>query len=672
MDTYEFMKFCDSIVSANDVDRKNDVEKIKDALSAEELEMMSYQNVLKLQTGFIYHYAIDENANKYVPYLNIVNEVCSYFNGSTRCIASWSEPIWQDVISYIKTIIDLKDNYQLTLVPSYKRKTERAMAAKRLCGSGVSVKVQNSDLIFEHEDKVLTYIHKLVNSIGGKICLNLLANELEYIPKIGRFLVPHQGNIPVPEQIKLEIPYGFLYNLSLKYIGKESTSKNPMRDFEHLKSMAADFCLAIYDVQKFTIWEIIAKYSSDFIGVVREHILNYDIYTLPQTSVSFAAVWCKFICEEIKREEICTPSLKEMLKDYEHALNWSIRNSNKDKCVVISKKSQTSHLIYSMPPALYSHIVGFASDVNKDFFNPIDMEYVNAWRYPIYQTEKSYILLPSAFSIWNWYEALYNIVKDKSKNITSKIGIYIEKFIRNKMQSHGLITHTGSYEYDGVSGEIDILYEAEHGDIYIECKKKALSRNALKGDDNFIWGDLSEVIKSQKQCARTEYGVKSQGFLQLKSADSSYKYVWKDSYSTDTPDVDKSRCISKVTLTLKDYGPMQDNILMTEFMKTIITKSFSTRASAPEYSDREVEEFNKYIREINSDLEAIRGFYTEIKDCRPFRLCKFFNLEQLYFVIRMTKSPNDFYAFIAQDYVSLGTLNFWNEFVVKHSLNMIK
>ena len=86
-----------------------------------------------------------------------------------------------------------------------------------------------------------------------------------------------------------------------------------------------------------------------------------------------------------------------------------------------------------------------------------------------------------------------------------------------------------------------------------ESKKKSFSRNALEGDDHFIWSELYDFIYSQMQCVRTEYGVRKHSPLELTNKEGNrYSYRWQPQY-TNNDGVLHDRCISKVTMTLKEY-----------------------------------------------------------------------------------------------------------------------
>lgn len=56
--------------------------------------------------------------------------------------------------------------------------------------------------------------------------------------------------------------------------------------------------------------------------------------------------------------------------------------------------------------------------------------------------------------------------------------------------------------------------------------------------------------------------------------------------------------------------------------------------------------------------------YQEIGDRNPTFFCRFFSMEQLYFLIKQASGNEDFYKLIEGGFASTGTLNFWNEYLI--------
>lgn len=667
MTTSEFISFCDGIVTSQKFEREPShdvkVRSVKAPLTDETLNQMAYKEILDLRTGFIYLSIIDsENEERYKECFYILERITEHFNASVPKIASWTAPVWKDVIKFVKQMPEYPRTNAFFLEELRCQERERARAAVRLREYGVVVRVEDNDLVLYNTNPLFLKINQLAESIGGINGIKLLLKSLEYKREIGRFLVPHQGNLPAMTMVELETPYGYLLNLFLRYLSAHPTSVNIRKDYELLVALTKDYCMAEYNSQKFDIWHDVFRPDNDIVNLIHELVVRFDIYNLPQSGVTFTSQWCRFLVKQIKGDDRCSPVLKQYLDSFERALKWYINQAKSSDCsmVPITRKNVTPVIT----SGLDSFLIADTSTINNDFKHPIDIKNVNYMMYPIYKANDCYILLPLTLGVWNWYEALYAIVKSQNTELAKYAGHFMEDFIRNKMATHSIRSHTGKYSYNGTDGEVDILVQAMDGDVIIESKKKSLSKDALKGDDFFIWGDLYAVIYSQLQCARTENGVRNFGPLTITDdkSNESFSYEWIPLISDSTAP-NKDRLISKVTLTLKEYGPMQDMMLISNIMKSLSSKQINANYPEDTYPPRDIDEFEKCFTLINAALSDISIYYAAIGTKDPTFHCRFFSMEQLFHIIRKSNSNDDFLRMVAQNCVSTSTENFWNEFV---------
>ena len=673
MNTEEFIALCDGIPAevrqegphGNPYNEER--VKIKDALTPVGDEGVSFAEFKRLRTGFIYLSIIDDTKD-YSPYYYILEKISGHFNGSTPRIADWSSQVWKDVIAYAKSLPEYPRTNAFTNEFIRTRERERAKAAKRLTLLGVKLSVKDCDLVVDQLDGVYARIEQLMNEIGGENALKIMLAELPYVKETGRYLVPHQGNQPVSTLIELEVPYGYLFNLCLKHLKDKGSGHASQYKWEDLKDVLKDYCVAVYDSQKFDIWGDVVFKADEVVKVVHEMILRFNLYTLPQSGTSFTLAWCRFLCRETTRDKRCDNLLRDKLTRAERIMNWAVTASSNENCSHILKGSKASKMIESNKVGLEDKLFIKAEALNVDFKTPDDFNRVNWLRYPIVETDDDYILLPKPLVVWNWYEAIYNIIRT-NKILAKDMGYVIEDFIHNKMRTHGLIAHTGEYSYNGINGEVDFLVEGKRMDVYLESKKKSLSLKAQAGDDYYIWGDLWEFIESQMQCARLENGVKNFGPITLtdRKTGETYVYEWKDTLkepSEDNPavEVEKKRYVVKATMTLKEYGPMQDKIVLSNIIKSLvgtkINATFDAADSIHNADDQKsiLEAFDK----INEALVDITEYYKYIGE-RPTFFCRFYSMEQIYYLIRVAKGQEDFAEQLRGNFVSTGTENFWNE-----------
>lgn len=664
MTTGEFIILCDGIVCEDKLLAKPTYEQekvsIRNKLVATGVEKMPYREVLNLRTGFIYLSEIDDTRD-YSSYFYILEKITEHFNASVKEVASWTNDVWHDVILFVKRMPEYPRTNAFVHEEFRKQERERARAAMRLVRFGVTLSVKDNDLDISNTVGVIDYINTLAERIGGGEALRLLLEKLPYETSFGRYLLPHQGNMPMMSMVEPEVPYGYLFNLFVKYLSRESTSTNVTKDFEDLKSVTTDLCLALYNSQKMNIWNDIARMSTDIVNLMHELVIRYDIYTLPQTGVTFTADWCRFLSKRVKCNPRCTPLLKSFVDCHNKLMNLCISVARKDRCIIIPPTSKDGKMIKDVPQAFQNYFIKDVASLNAGFDMPNDILKVDYMMHPIYRKDDFYILLPASLGVWCWFEGLKRGIVKMEQNIGKEIGLAMEDFIRNKMQTHGITSHSGNYSFEDVEGECDILVQAKKGDMLIESKKKSFSRNALVGDDHFIWSELYEFLYSQMQCVRTEYGVRNHSPLELKAKkDNIYSYVWEPRYS-DSEGITRKRCVSKATMTLKEYGPMQDNILVVQLIENLMGKHVDSTFPTAHYSPREIDEFKKYFAKVNYTLDAMTSYYTKLGEKNPAFHCRFYSMEQLYHLIRKSHNADDLHQEIAEVYVSAGTQNFWNE-----------
>lgn len=70
-------------------------------------------------------------------------------------------------------------------------------------------------------------------------------------------------------------------------------------------------------------------------------------------------------------------------------------------------------------------------------------------------------------------------------------------------------------------------------------------------------------------------------------------------------------------LTLKEYGPMQDNILVAQLMENLLGKYIDSAFPAVHYTQREIDDFKKYFAMVNDTFDTMTDYYTELGADNP-------------------------------------------------------
>lgn len=132
---------------------------------------------------------------------------------------------------------------------------------------------------------------------------------------------------------------------------------------------------------------------------------------------------------------------------------------------------------------------------------------------------------------------------------------------------------------------------------------------------------------------------------------------------------EKRRYIIKTTMTLKEYGPLQDKIILANIIKSLLGRKINASFDATDtiHTTADPKNILEVFDGINQELVDITNYYQAIGDNNPTFFCRFYSMEQVYFLIREAKNQDHFVKLLNGGFVTTGTENFWNEY-----LNTIK
>ena len=181
------------------------------------------------------------------------------------------------------------------------------------------------------------------------------------------------------------------------------------------------------------------------------------------------------------------------------------------------------------------------------------------------------------------------------------------------LANHGVPTVSGDYDLNGEHGECDMVAVTPQTLIFIELKKKALTRRARAGSDVDLLLDLAgSLLAAQAQAGWHELRLTNTGSLDLVSNGKCQTLSLQD------------RSIEKIAVGMLDFGSFQDRVMMQQFMEATLNASFSS--PDPTYAKR--------FKAINAALQEIRDQYTATHQGKaevrqPFFNCWFISIPQL-------------------------------------------
>lgn len=197
------------------------------------------------------------------------------------------------------------------------------------------------------------------------------------------------------------------------------------------------------------------------------------------------------------------------------------------------------------------------------------------------------------------------------KGFDSALGIQIEKFLFDEFSSHNVPTSKGEYTTEDGEGECDLVIETDEVIIFLEIKKKPLTRRARSGSDAHIVIDLAQsLLAAQLQAGWHEVRLRRYGHLEL-------------NYQGNTTRLElKGREIERIAVSLLDFGSFQDRILLERFLSATATTNLKP---VDDSLRSKFDNLNCSLDELRSQMTALAG----LTDARPFFNCWFLSVPQL-------------------------------------------
>ena len=663
MTTSEFIQLCDNIKPTQSyVASSREFEKVLDEAICAVVENSNSDSdvtpsaINALKRKFVYRREFAEDVELSDKCYNILDRFVYHTGFKYEKFKPFDSPEWKHLIAVIMESLVRNPKADEFLKHDLQHHEKMvAVSAKHLRDFGVKVTFKDDKIDFENLELAEERIEDLVKRLGGGNLLCNLLRGVSYDKDFDRLLISYQGNTPILSSVKKEFPWGYALNVCLKHL-KATDSTSGAKEYNEFFSLITDYCLAVYDTQRFDIWEDVFHRDKNIVEHLMILVDRHVLYTLPQSSPDFVLKWCEHVAAFAKGHEKCTEALSTDVDIFIKVMKAVLPHCEEKTFAPLTKEQIEREVRITVPETVWNRIVIREQSINCSFQKPNQVKESNYWKFPIIEIfDGSLMLYPKSIGSWNWYEALFALILDSKRAVANEIGFDIENFLRDELKNSGITFNSGKYtNSDKEDGECDLLIETSDADFLIECKKKVLTADAREGNDVSAVIDISDsLIESQLQCARTEFSVKKDCKLVLtdERTGMGYDYVWKEFSSVESA---KHRSAQKITLTLSPYGFLQDDMLTTKLLEDIIKYEFSLNAAYSSDIQKQ-----KKIAALNSKLERLRKY--TVGQERPFFSSRFLDLEKLYYFIRKSRGNDDFCSKAKKSCATTATQDFWNE-----------
>lgn len=559
----------------------------------------------------------------YYEILCVIRDALRSGSFDEQCIVDWP--------SIIKAAIDASEWNGEIHLPLYRStnvvQIASAGAEKRLGRIGASG-ARDHISTEKNMAAIANRIEQAVARMGGVEVLRRLGGALDsmFHSNMGRYIEKEIFEFGA-EKLRARIPYNYLLNMAVKC----PIARKPMRksdeDWTNLVGLSKDFAL-LYRVQSANYMENMFASEETLFPLLRRISVRDALFSplqlragdvvpilrgLLNSASKLPRVNSAAICDGNKTVAVIESILR--LASTREPKRLTLREiANECSDLPFKNVSDIVNEVLSHYPGACNQNF-LLPDIVPDPSLPREKRSgANFTDRPLISLGKEeYILPPLSFSTPAMLEAVLEQLR--TAKVDDCMGGAIEDFLLETLSKCGVMVSTGKYKAGGKTWECDIVIETERRVIFLEVKKKSLTRAARAGMESALLIDIAaSLVSATLQAMRHEEQLRK-GPLVLELKDGTSKIINLN-----------GREVERFAVTLHDYGGFQDRFLLQAILDVQMRLMFST-------DDLDCK---KKIEQINRDMDELRNINNRLwvlEGCpdvwRPFNRSWFLSVPQI-------------------------------------------
>ena len=608
----------------------------------------------KISREFVYRHVIYNEDS--LPYLQIIKIIFDCVNPSK--FPYFDDDNWRTIIKLCKNILNFPNSlilYEKNLKKDYNKDFNRATSIKYLLSKNCKIKISNGDVEFiSGLGNVYKELDDKITEFGG---INLIFEcffRMSYNPTFDRYFLIRDLSYNSKD---IDIPWGYILNLSLKHLQLKHISKRSKYEklFHEIIHLASVIVNGVYNVQEYSIWHYIFLDRRDLPLDISNLVLYDSLFTISQSNCYLESKICKFLFSY--DDDFFKQHLGFSIEDYILVLKSFMDFWKENKKPYLINLSRRNH--YILPYDTYSKILNFMAhpeNLNEDYLEPNDFLSINFFEKPLIKYDNnSFFLPPLPWAAPNFYEALVSPLRnfyerELSKDLDEVLGERLEMFIAGMLEERGItFIKGGKFKFMKNEAECDFIIESDNSIIIIEVKKKVLTRNSKSGRDYSIFFDLSNsLLYSQIQAGKVELLLKENGKILLDSNNSKYTVSWKN------------RVIKRISLTQFEYGSLNNQIFVEKFFESLLNANY-VLVNGDDDLNKKFTKFIKRSVQFREQYIKLDDFHKEDFKSFVYR-CYFMSLSQLYEILKRSTDNNSFDENLPDNRFQFGTFDWYYEY----------
>ncbi|MBR7971942.1 hypothetical protein KDX01_02265 [Burkholderia vietnamiensis] len=546
----------------------------------------------------------------------------------------------------------------------YRAEFASAQAARRTRGIGPRKRpgIDASEAASRREKAIGSVIEKAAAHMGGielaKRLFSMLAPKFN--AEQGRYHDVNHFSLAGPMESR--VPVGFLLNLAAKH----PVAKKPIRrsedDWNRLILQSKD-AASLYQVQPASNLDGLFTDALSLLPLLRRLSLHDSIFSPVQMRPTDVIRLSRGLVgglrdtgnvpESAEREVSKTIAVIEGLQQLIASRKGPVQFNKSDlisHCVGVEPHDIETILTNSLAHPIGTANKNFSlpSEVPDDSLPREERAGPNIGERPLITIDRDrYLILDHSVCSPAMLEVVLS--RFRELGIDSKMGYAIESFLINVLLERGVIAKSGKYKVGKQIWECDLVIETPKRIIFIETKKKALTRAARAGLDAALLVDMTDsLVSAILQAGRHQYEIIKEGALVLTTSDGKIEKFELG-----------GRAVERIAVTLPDFGSFQDRALLSQILNSQLTIAFSTSELAFKTKIEKVNEKLHALRELNNSLYEQAG---KPSNWQPFFNSWFLSVPQLLVLLDDVRGCEDFDSELNRTrHLTMGTRDFYFE-----------
>lgn len=573
------------------------------------------------------HEANDRPRDPYFEILSVLKDTVRGDKYDPEILGDWPQAV-QAAIDYVEWHGSIHGQMYEHM---FKADIQQARAVRRVKAVGKSSRVNNVPKVLPEEHRRLlarTIEKNFISHMGTLHVAKILATLLS--PKFDKAQERYHevDHFNFTKAMQQRLPIGLLINFAAKYPTPARPKRHGEEDAKRLLEISQDFA-AIYGVQPASNIETLFLDQRELLPFLRRLAIHDAMFSPAQTRPSDVVRIIKGLIAGLrdvgKLPEHIDAQVPELI-DFVEALQ-SVIGSRRGPVkielndMVAACRTLLQERIDILIREVFAHPEGSA---NRKFNIPDEVPDESLPREeragpdygdrPLLTLRRDqYLILDHSINSPAIIEAV--LARLRTIGLDADIGYGIEGLLHSELAGKSVVTRTGKYKADGKTWECDVVIETSKRIIFVETKKKSLTRAARSGFDIAILADMADsLISATLQALRHQLQITKQGYIDLLQADDSIVRVDLGNREVE--------CIS---ITLPDYGSFQDRTVLEQFLGNSMKLEFSTDDEALQ---KKISNINKKLNELRSITNRLYIESGQPTNWRPFFNCWFLSVPQ--------------------------------------------